>query len=57
MMLIKSFIAKELIAFLEKEFIAYEPDLQEAFLNDVAHEIKALKDWVNKKISDNKKQP
>ena len=57
MMLLKSFIAKELIDFLERELIAHEPQIQTALLNDFAHEIKKLTDWINKKISEHQHKP
>lgn len=57
MMLLKSFSSKELIAFLARELIAHEPELQDAILNDAVHELKLLTEWVNQKISDKQLKP
>lgn len=54
MLLLKSFLAQEIIDFLEREFVAREPEFQQALLNDVSHELKILVDWINKKIAENK---
>jgi uncharacterized protein VirK/YbjX len=56
MILIRAFLAKEIIHFLESEFISHEPQMQEAFMNDVAHEVKLVTEWVNEKISKKQKQ-
>ncbi len=51
MMLLKSFMAHEIIFFLEKEFEAREPQFQQILLDDINHELKKVFDWLNKKIS------
>jgi hypothetical protein len=51
MSLLSSFITNQLIKSLESEFISHEPELKDAFVQEVATAVADVVAWVNSKIS------
>jgi hypothetical protein len=51
MSLLSSFITNQLIKSLEHQFLAHEPELQEAFVNEVAEAVSDVVAWLNSKLS------
>lgn len=51
MSLLSSFITNQLIKSLESEFIAHEPELKDAFVNEVSVAVADVVAWVNSKLS------
>lgn len=52
MSLLSSFITNHLLQSLEAEFMSHEPELQEAFINEVSAAVNTVVTWVNDKIAD-----
>lgn len=50
MSLLSSFITNQLLKSLEAQFVAHEPDLQAAFVNEVAVAVNTVVSWVNDKL-------
>lgn len=57
MSLLSNFISTNLLNELEAAFIAHEPDLQLALLNEVQVFSAQLVQWIEKKITVNKSTP
>ena len=51
MSLLSSFITNQLIKSLESEFISHEPELKDAFVQEVTAAVADVVAWVNSKIS------
>jgi hypothetical protein len=51
MSLLSSFVTNQLIKSLEAQFLAHEPELQDAFVNEVAAAVNTIVTWVNEKIA------
>jgi len=51
MSLLSTFITNHLIKSLEVQFTAHEPELQQAFVDEVAAAVNDVVTWVNSKIS------
>lgn len=56
MSLLSSFITNQLLKSLEAQFVAHEPDLQEAFVNEVSDAVHTVVTWVNEKLEAKQKQ-
>lgn len=50
MMILKSFVAHEIINFLESELMAREPQLAQILMDDIQHELNLLLQWFNNKL-------
>ncbi len=53
MSLLSSFIASHIVDSLEKEFLSHEPELQEAFLNEVKDFAEVVGNWLKEKLAPN----
>ena len=53
MSLLSSFIVKQIVQALEKEFLSHVPELQQAFLAEVANLVKIVSDWIESKMDVN----
>jgi hypothetical protein len=51
MSLLSSFIVTHVVNALEKQFLSHVPELQQAFLNEVASLVKVVSDWVESKMN------
>jgi len=51
MSLLSSFIVGNVVKALETQFVAHVPELQQAFLNEVAAVVKIVSDWVESKMN------
>ena len=51
MSLLSSFVTNELIKALEAEFIKHEPELKDAFVDEVTAAVNSVVSWVNSKIA------
>lgn len=56
MSLLSSFITNQLIKSLEAEFIAHEPQMQEAFINELGVVVNKVVQWLNDKVDQKSKQ-
>lgn len=50
MSLLSSFIAKHIVSALEAQFLSHVPELQEAFLKEMANLVKVMSDWIESKM-------
>ena len=50
MSLLSSFITNQLIKSIEDQFVAHEPEIQDAFVNEVAVAVNHVVSWVNDKL-------
>lgn len=50
MSLLSSFISNQIIKGFEAELLEHEPELQDAFIHEVALAVNVVVDWVNEKI-------
>ncbi|MGC2661755.1 MAG: hypothetical protein WA324_27675 [Bryobacteraceae bacterium] len=51
MSLLSSFIAGHVVDSLEKELLSHEPELQEAFLNEVKEFAEVVGGWLKEKLA------
>lgn len=51
MSLLSNFIIANIVKSLEQEFISHEPDLQQAFLNEVSVFVQQIAQWLEVKLS------
>jgi hypothetical protein len=51
MSLLSSFVTNELVKALEAEFIQHEPEMQNAFVDEVTAAVNSVVSWVNSKIA------
>jgi hypothetical protein len=51
MSLLSSFITDHVIKALEAQFVAHEPEMAEAFVNEVSAAVNAVVNWVNEKVA------
>jgi len=51
MSLLSSFVTNQLVKALEAEFIAHEPDLKDAFVNEVNNFLSTVSLWVDSKLA------
>ncbi len=55
MSLLSSFLMNQLVKDLEAQFIAHEPELQNAFVDEVTAAVNSVVSWVNSKINQRSK--
>jgi hypothetical protein len=51
MSLLSSFVATQFVKALEEQFLSHMPEVQQAFLNEVAALVKIVSDWIESKIN------
>lgn len=51
MSLLSSFVTNQLLKALESEFISHEPDIQNAFANEVQVFASTIMNWANNKLT------
>lgn len=57
MSLLSTFVINQLVKELEAEFVAHEPELQQAFVNEVTSAIGSVMAWANEKLSKSTEAP
>ncbi len=51
MSLLSNFIVNHVVKALEHQFLSHVPELQKAFLDEVASLVKVVSDWIESKLS------
>jgi hypothetical protein len=57
MSLLSTFVVNQLVKELEAEFASHEPELQQAFVNEITAAVASVMAWANEKLSKTTEAP